>query len=477
MRCAALGTLYVSRMNRARTLRSTLAIWYVCALTLTLSAFAVLLYVWLTQTLYRHHDTELRANALRLARTLSAVAMSEVPIAQALRGTDSVPRMIMVRGGKGELIYRSPLLQVVEPSIGRHSALVHAAAQAPSDPEFFNATLERLGLVRFICTPIEGIDAAYLQIGNPLGDVPATLHSVRNASIALVPIIVLVTSFGVWLIAGRALAPLATINSTLRDIQATDLSKRVAANPADRDLHALVVTINGLLARLERAFDDLRKFAADASHQLQTPLAVMKGTIEFVRRTPQSDQQTILLDDLEKEVSDMSAVVSDLQSLSLADADLQLARRSEFDFSALCRDVVEIVTALGESRNVRIQASLQPDLRLKGDAVKLKQVLLNLGDNAVKYTPPGRFVRFRLYGDGGLAVFEVADTGSGIDPADLPHIFDRFYRSSTERERTTGAGLGLAIAKRFVEVHDGTITVESQPGEGTLFSVRLPINT
>ena len=464
----------VIRMMRPDTLRARLAVWYVLALTFTLSAFAVLLYIWLAQTLHRHHDAELRANAIRLARILSTVPVAQEPIAHALRLADSVPRMVMVRSGHGELIYRSPLFEVAEPTIGRHEALVHAAMQAPSEPEFFTAALERLGLVRFICTPIEGVGLAYLQIGNPLGDVPATLHAVAAASIVLVPIIVIVTSLGGWLIAGRALAPLAAIDSTLREIQATDLSKRVEVNPADRDLHALVVTINGLMARLDRAFDDLRTFAADASHQLQTPLAVIKGTIDLLRRELDSTQTAGLLNDLDKEVGDMSAVVSDLQMLSLADADLQLVHRRELDFSALCVEVMEVVSALAESRNVRVEVDAERGVRLAGDAIKLKQVLLNLGENAVKYTPPEGLVRFRLHVDGASAVMEMSDTGPGISPTDLPRIFERFYRASSGDKAIRGTGLGLAIAKRFVEVHNGTITVASEPGRGTRFSVRLP---
>lgn len=463
-----------SPMRPADTLRARLAIWYVAALTLTLSAFAVLLYVWLAQTLYRHHDSELQANADRISTLLRDVAAGEEPIARALRVTDSVPRMVMVRGRHGELIYRSPLLEIAEPTIGQHEALVHAAAHAPSNSEFFTASLERLGLVRFICTPLEGVDSSYLQVGNPLGDVPATLHAVRTASIILVPLIVVIMSFGAWLIAGRALAPLAVINVTLQDIQATDLSKRVEVNPADRDLHALVRTINGLLSRLDRAFHDLRAFTADASHQIQTPLAIMKGTIEFMRRASNPEQRDALLDDLDKEVNDMSAVVSDLQTLSLADADRQQVKQVELDFSAVCRDVVEIMTALGEQQNVRVEGDIEPDIRLTGDPVKLRQVLLNLGDNAIKYTPAGGCVRCALHRDGAWAVVVVSDTGVGIDEADVPQIFERFYRATAEHNTASGTGLGLAIVKRFVEVHSGTIAVTTARGKGTQFSVRLP---
>lgn len=453
------------------SLRARLTFWYLSALAVALSTFALLLYGWLGQTLYRHHDADLEANAARITRALVGVATVEPAVAQALRTIDAVPRMTMVRGREGELIYRSPLLQVAEPTIGRHEALVHAAAHAPAAPEFFNVSLEQSGLVRFICTPIPGDPAAYLQIGNPLGDVPATLHAVAVASLVLIPLVVLFTSMGGWLIAGRALAPIAFISGTLRDIQATDLSKRVELNPADRELHDLVNTINGLLARLNRVFDDLRQFAADASHQLQTPLAVMKGTIEMIGRAP-TERQATLLDDLDQEVNDMSAVIADLQALSLADADIQRAQRQEVDFSALCLEVIDIVSALGEARHVVVHGDIPPGVRLVGDEVKLKQVLLNLGDNAIKYTPPGGVVRYRLRRDAAFAVVDVSDTGHGISAADLPRVFERFYRATGGAAR--GAGLGLAIVKRFVEVHQGEISVSSEPARGTTFSIRLP---
>ena len=381
----------------------------------------------------------------------------------------------MVRDGSGELIYRSPLLQVAEPSIGHHEALIHAAAKATTEPEFFTVTLERTGLVRFICTPIDGPRAAYVQIGNPLGDVPETLHAVAIASAILVPVVVLLTSFGGWLMAGRALAPIESIDTTLRAIEATDLSKRVEVRPADRELQGLVRTINGLLGRLERAFHDLRNFTTDASHQLQTPLSVMKSTIEFARRSPAETEIPPLLDDLEEEVNDMSGVVADLQTLSLADAELQPAHRTQVDFSTLCVDAAEIISALGEARSVVVQADVSPDVRVTGDPHKLKQLLLNLGDNAVKYTSSGGRVLFRLRQEDGHAVLQVTDTGIGIAPDELPRIFDRFYRAPSANGGARGAGLGLAIAKRIVEVHHGSIGVSSSPGSGTTFSVKLPL--
>lgn len=467
---------FASLIRPRDSLRARLTFWYLSALTLTLSAFAILLYASLSRTLYQHHDQELLVNGDRVARLLSTTTLNEQAIASALRGQEGLTPFLMVRNRSGELIYRSSLLQLAEPSIGQHEALIHAAAKATTEPEFFTVTLERTGPVRFICTPIDGPRAAYVQIGNPLGDVPNTLHAVAIASTVLVPVVVLLTSFGGWLIAGRALAPIESINGTLRAIEATDLSKRVEVRPTDPELQGLVRTINGLLGRLERAFQDLRNFTTDASHQLQTPLAVMKSTIDFARRRPEETDVPTLLDDLEGKVNDMSAVVADLQTLSLADAELQPARRAEVDLSTLCVDAAEIISALGEARSIVVQADVSPELCVTGDPEKLKQVMLNLGDNAVKYTAPGGRVLFRLRRESGHAVLHVTDTGIGISPDELPRIFDRFYRAPSTNGGFRGAGLGLAIAKRIVEVHHGSITASSVPGSGTTFSVSLPLN-
>ena len=458
-------------MKRAETLRARLTLWYVAALSLALTAFAILLYAWLGSTLYRHHDGELRTNSDRIARLLVDVPLSEPAIATALKGIDAAPRLLMVRDGRGELIYRSPLLQVAEPTIGQHEALVHAAAHAPRDPEFFTVMLERTGVVRFICTPIDRTPAAYVQVGNALGDVPTTMHAIAIASLVLVPLVLIVTSIGGWMIAGRALDPIGSIDATLRAIEATDLSQRVEVHPADRDLRGLVGSINALLARLDRAFKDLRDFTADASHQLKTPLTVMKSTIELARKSSPTPQ---LLDGIEEEINDLSNVVADLQTLSLADADAHLAHRSTIDFSAVCLDAGEILQALGEARGIAVESDLQPNVSVTGDPSTLKQMILNLGDNAVKYTPAGGRVRLRLHRDSGGVTLVVSDTGCGIDPKDLPHIFDRFYCGHRSGNGARGTGLGLAIAQRIVEVHRGNVSVVSAPGRGTVFTVTLP---
>ena len=170
----------------------------------------------------------------------------------------------------------------------------------------------------------------------------------------------------------------------------------------------------------------------------------------------------------------MSSVVADLQILSLADADAAATGMIDVDLSAVCEESGEIIAALGEIREIDVKTEIAPGVHAFGDASKLKQVVLNLGDNAVKYTMPGGRVAIRLDLDAGDARVRVTDTGIGITADQLPRIFDRFYRAPSEGGVTRGTGLGLAIVKRIVEVHRGSIDVSSIPSEGTTFVVRLP---
>jgi signal transduction histidine kinase len=455
-----------------KTLRARLTAWYLLILALTLGLFTALLYFSLSRTLSRHHDDELFEQATSLGEVLAKGPLDEAHIAYVLSGSRAASRFVMLRNDKGELLYRSPVLQFAEPNIGLHEVLVHAAARGSREPEFFTAMLEHSGAVRFVCIPLNQLASAYLQVGNPLGDVPSTLHSILFACLGIVPLVLILTSFGGWIIARRALAPMGSINSTLQAIQATDLSRRISVDTTDEELAQLVTTLNQLLDRLGHAFVDLRQFAADVSHQLQTPLTVMQGSVEGVRQSENPTDAARAIGDLAEEIRDMSAVVAGLRDLALADTSRPLER---IDLSEAVREAAEIISALGEAKHVSVSSTITPGLAVKGDKIRLKQVVLNLGDNAVKYTPGGGRVDLGLNTEGQYAILRVADSGIGIDPQHLPHVFDRFYRVDAARAGADGTGLGLAIVKRIVELHGGTIHVESRPAAGSTFTVALPL--
>ena len=473
MPSAASGTscARLTPLIRIRSLRGRLTAWHLGILGLSLVLFSLLLYQSLSRSLYRHHDAELAEEAERLAATLIETDFRRGTPAT-LGPSQIAEQYAMVRNARGELLYRSQFLQVAEPNIGQHEALVHAAADGTQMPLFFTAQLERAGPVRFICVPIGTPTRAYLQLGRQLGDVPDTLRAVAVACALLVPVILLLMSFGGWAIAGRALAPMKSIDAALQAIQATDLSRRIDV-PADGELHQLVGTLNRLLDRLETAFASLKQFTADVSHQLQTPLTVIKGTAEVALASPRnpSDYQRTLAE-LGEEIDEMARVLADLRALTLADAGPGSSER--VSLTDLAREAAEIVEALAEPKGIAIETALQPDVTVWGSRVGLKQVLLNLGDNAVKYTPTGGRITIALESSDREATFTVSDTGIGIPAESLPRVFDRFYRAAGAGSPTDGTGLGLAIVKRIVEVHGGSIRVASTPGRGATFTVRLP---
>jgi len=452
---------------RARTLRGRLTGWYLLTVGLSLAAFAVLIYGAVARSLYRHHDEALTIEAQRLADALRGRTLASSEAAAALARVADIPAYVSLWGSDGATLYDSPDSRAnVHPSCHRNGG---------DRPTFFTGDAGRAGPIRFVCAPLGPPPGPILQIGLPLGDVDRTLRAVALASVLMLPVVLGFTSFGGLLIARRALAPLDAIAATMREIQVTDLSRRVQVHPHEEELNRLVAVLNQLLARLEGAFGSMREFAADASHQLQTPLTVVKGSIEVALSAGEGSLDvTALLSELLDEIDHMIVLVRDLHALSLADTGTARFSRTPVALSELIRASSEIIEALGESRQVSVRAEISDNLTVFGDEGHLRQVVLGLGENAVKFTPPGGRVQVRLTKDDRQAVLEVSDTGTGIDDCDLPHIFERFYRA-TRSDRSAGSGLGLAIAQRIVTAHGGTISAQSRVDEGSTFEVRLPL--
>jgi signal transduction histidine kinase len=460
-----------TRKPLIRTLRGQLTLWHLIILSVTLTVFAALCYVVLSRNLYRHHDDELARQANDLIQALSTVPLTEADIRQAILGTPVGSRFVMIRNNRGELVYRDPVLALSEPNIGEQEALVHAASIGPASPVFFTVDLEGSADVRFICVPLRQPDA-YVQVGDPLGDVREVLRKIAVTCLPFLPGVLLLSSFGGWMIAKRALEPVRSVTATLKDIQATDLSRRVEVLPRDEELDALVGTLNQLLDRLQRAFESLRQFAGDVSHQIQTPLTVINGALDTARRDPTRTTDADWLVGLADEVEDIRAIVLGLRSLALADA--PIPDMGPVNLTEIVEEAGDIIAALGELRGVKVVYSAVPGITVRGDAMRLKQVVLNLGDNAVKYTPADGEVTIRLDAADGNAVLRVTDTGIGIAEQHLPRLFDRLFRTESAGQRAEGMGLGLAIAKRIVEAHRGTVEVQSRLGSGSTFTVKIP---
>lgn len=321
---------------------------------------------------------------------------------------------------------------------------------------------------------------------NPIGAVEIGL-SLRSTdeSLAVIRSTMLLGSVGALLLAaaggvilGRAaLRPIQAISATARQITlAEDLSRRIPVAVPGDEVGQLSTTINAMLARLETLFDAQQRLVADVSHELRTPLTTIRGNLDLLRRGAVEDPQMRgeALRAIEDETVRMSRLVNDLLLLARADAGLKL-RRELVELDTLLLEVYRQTQVLAHSQGVTIRLGGEDQALVLGDADRLRQLLLNLVDNGVKYTHAGGQVTLTLEKSGDWVQVAVSDTGIGIAPEDLPHIFDRFYRADRSRSRPGGSGLGLAIAGWVAEAHGGRLTVESRLGQGSIFRLWLPL--
>ena len=316
----------------------------------------------------------------------------------------------------------------------------------------------------------------YLQISRPLRDVDQTLGILIWILVGGGTIVLLIAAGGAALLAGRVLRPIDLVTRTAQSIvYAEDLAQRVPVAPHQDELHRLTVTINDLLVRLEMLFNAQRRFVADVSHELRTPLAAMLGNLEVLDRgglhNPELAAEAVT--DMRRETGRLIRMVNDLLLLAQSDARVEL-RCDPVELDTLMLEVYRELRPLVNGVTLRIGAEDQ--VTITGDRDRLKQALLNLGVNALQYTPQGGFVTLGLEQRDGYALLTVADTGVGIVEANMPHIFERFYRADRSRSRHSGgAGLGLSIVKRVATAHGGHATVASIPGRGSTFAIWLPL--
>jgi heavy metal sensor kinase len=291
-------------------------------------------------------------------------------------------------------------------------------------------------------------------------------------------LLIAATAGGYW-ISKRALDPVDEISRAAQRISIENLANRLDVPETGDQLQRLTETLNQMFSRLEASVRRMKQFTADASHELRAPIALIRTTAEVAaqRRNRQANEYLEALDDILEESERTSQVVDSLMLLARADAGKEVLERAPADASSLSRAAVEQGEKLARMRGLDFSASIPDEpVWVHADAEALRRAFLILIDNAAKYTPEGGSVRVDLSANDGFARLSVSDTGIGIAPADLPHIFDRFWRADKARSRSHGgAGLGLSIAKWIAETHAGSITVESESGKGSVFSLNVPL--
>ncbi len=315
-----------------------------------------------------------------------------------------------------------------------------------------------------------------LQVGLSLAFLDITQRTLASVLVILVAALMLLVGLGTWLLTGQALAPLATVTRVATQItQADDLSRRIPLRGSGRnEVEQLIQAFNDTLERLEKLFNSQRRFLADVSHELRTPLTVIKGEVGLMRLTGELEEES--LRNIELEVDRLTRLVGDLLLLAQAETGQLPLSLGPVELDTILLEATQQMRTLAGDR-VSISIDEIDQVAMIGDQDRLKQLIVNLVANAIQYTPNGGQVNLALRKDRDLALLVVKDTGAGIPAADLPHIFERFYRAERSRKRSesSGFGLGLSIANWIVRRHSGSIEVASQEGRGTTFTVRLPL--
>lgn len=332
--------------------------------------------------------------------------------------------------------------------------------------------------LRVVTKPLvlHGAPIAIIQVASSLEGMDEIFHSLAYILISGIIGSVVVAGAVGWFLARKALKPVTEITATARKIGAENLHERIRADVPQDELGMLAATMNEMIERLERSFMQIKQFTGDASHELKTPLTIMKGEIEMALRSKDDVQymREVLSSTLE-EIDRMSYIVKSLLDLAKMDVEKGALAKEPVRLDKVLSDRHEHLRKLAFDRGIQLDILENKPVTVLGDQVRLSQLIYNLIDNAIKYTPKGGRVELSLGQDGQMAVFCVKDTGVGISREDLPYIFDRFYRVDKARTREVGgAGLGLSICKEIAEAHGGTLCVDSVIGKGSVFTASLP---
>ena len=332
--------------------------------------------------------------------------------------------------------------------------------------------------MRVLSVPLSvgGRSAGTMQVATSLAVIDSVREDLLYILIMTAIFAIIIAGIGSWLTIERSLAPLDTIVATTRQInRADDLSRRIPYKHLPNDeVGQLVLAFNQTLERLETIFTSQQRFLADISHELRTPLTVIKGNVGLMRRMNTVDEETLL--SIDEEANRLTRLVGDLLLLAKAETGKLPLQKETLELDTLLFEVLQQMHVLAGDK-LTIKLAEIDQILILGDRDRLKQVLLNLISNAIQYTPEGGEIILSLSKMDGKARFIVQDTGPGIPAEDLPHIFERFYRTekSRTRSKTPGFGLGLSIAYWIITKHNGEIDVESEEGKGTIFKIFLPL--
>lgn len=478
--------------------RTHMMLWYVFIFAILILLFGVVFYFNLQTSLQTNVDAELRMHAQEIASGINAengkltirdvkgtlpglanpdAAQDTLTPGRTIQESHpdiDVGPLVRILNNAGSDVYTSPALQsLILPQVSE-------ALPLHGTPWTGTITTNNGQTVRIYSQPLsdDGSIYAVVQVGESLTPQRTTLRSAVIELLMIGLFVLLLSLIGSYWLAARSFAPVEKMTSIAQRIEAGDLHERVPVPHAQDELQKLALTFNEMIERLEKSFAYQRRFVADASHELRTPVAAIRSMTDVALAhsdVEPPDEHVMVLRNVNAEAERMGHLISNLMSLARSDENKVTLEREPVRLDQLAADVVATMELLATEKDISLAVEAAESATVLGDEARLIQVLMNLIDNAITYTNAGGKITVHVRITDESVSLSVSDTGIGIAPEHLEHLFERFYRVDPARSRAAGgAGLGLAIADWVVHAHTGTIAVQSQPGQGTTFTARLP---
>src|SRR5215471_5708610 len=457
------------------SIRVRLTTWYLAMLAAGLGVFGVGSWFAMRASAFHTIDEELgdRIHGVEKFMQLQIAALSPTEIRDEFRehsvlgpGGD----LFQVCDEKGQWLYRSAVLE-------NSQIPIRLPREIGDEPIYENVAVQGTP-VRFATGRVVVNGHPYtIQVAAPLREFNEALERFRLILWLAAPLLLVGAGLGGYLISRRALNPVDRITAAAESISISNLTDRLEVPKTSDELQRLSETLNRMLSRLNSSVQRISQFTADASHELRAPVSLIRTTAELaVHHKRTNDEYHEDMVQILGEAERTSKLIESLLLLARADAGGAELQHELTDVSPSVREAVNQARTLAAERRIDIMAELDGPVVVSGDGEALRRLSFILIDNAIKYSPEGGRVEFRLKAVDGQATITVADSGIGISESDLPHIFDRFWRADKVRSRGTGgAGLGLSIARWIVDQHHGAIEVQSKPGHGSTFTLRLPV--
>lgn len=441
--------------------------------------YSVFLYVTIRTQFFAETDRELQQVADSLVsptfepfRANPSSALEQVM--EDFLGPRYQGKMVQLSSPYGKVLFKSLLLKDASLPLG--SSLLNAARKGKS--EFSTSGILGTSPLRFLTVPLfeRGNLVGIVQVGTQLSEEAEVLGDLKIIFAVSLPLSVLVLAYGGWFLAGRALRPVDIVTQSAEQIDDKHLDVRLQVTNPDDEIGRLTRAFNRTLDRIEQAFSRTKRFSVDVSHELRTPLTILKGETEVgLKWAKEPDDFREILNNNLEEINRMSGIIEFLLDISRIEEGRQRLLLEPVSLSPLLAEVFAAFKSQGEEKSLQMSADLTTEAVVKGDEQRLRQLFTQLLHNAITFTPAGGAISLSLRTVDDSVIVDVSDTGIGIPPEDQPLIFDRFYRVDKSRNRAGGgSGLGLSLVKSLVEAQHGSISVVSEPGLGSTFTVFFP---